>query len=140
QEAADSKWAKDFDREASARTARMPGATDPAPARTALKTTEKPGMARRAAAGATRLARRAANSPLGRAGVAGAGIGAALTGFDTPTEQYRERFGMETDDPSLAGDLTARTLGVASDLGNALTLGFAGRFYRDLQGGEEAPQ
>jgi len=76
---------------------------------------------------------RAANTGLGKLGTVGA---LASTGFavaDTPTEQYRERFGMQTNDPSLLGDLGVRTLGAASDLGNALTLGQAGRFYADKQ-------
>ena len=76
---------------------------------------------------------RAANTGLGKLGTVGA---LASTGFavaDTPTEQYRERFGMQTNDPSLLGDLGVRTLGAASDLGVAMTLGQAGRMYRDKQ-------
>lgn len=76
---------------------------------------------------------RAANTGLGKLGTVGA---LASTGFavaDTPTEQYRERFGMQTNDPSLLGDLGVRTLGAASDLGVAMTLGQAGRFYADKQ-------
>jgi hypothetical protein len=40
---------------------------------------------------------------------------------------------METDDPSLAGDVGARALGAASDLGSVLTFGAADRLYRDKQ-------
>lgn len=58
--------------------------------------------------------------------------------FDTPTEDYRKRFGMETDDPSFLGDVAARTLGAASDLGSVLTFGAADRFYRDKQQAPEA--
>lgn len=55
----------------------------------------------------------------------------------TDTEQYRKRFGLETDSPSLAGDIGVRALGAASDVGNALTFGLAKRFlYRD---GQDAP-
>lgn len=57
----------------------------------------------------------------------------AVTGFQTPTEKYRERFALETDDPSFWGDVGVRTLGLASDLGNTLTFGQAGRLYRDKQ-------
>lgn len=72
-------------------------------------------------------------SAAGKAGVAGA---LGMTAYDTattPTEDYRTRFGMETDDPSLGGDLVARGLGAASDLGNTLTFGAASSLFRDKQ-------
>lgn len=57
-------------------------------------------------------------------------------GLDTSTEQYRERFGMETNDPSLAGDIGIRALGLASDVGNSMTFGQAGKYlFRDKQPG-----
>lgn len=58
---------------------------------------------------------------------------AAAEGLQTPTERYRKRFGLETSDPSLIGDLGVRALGVASDVGNVLGFGLPGRFYRDNQ-------
>jgi hypothetical protein len=82
---------------------------------------------------------RAANTGLGKLGTVGA---LASTGFavgDTPTEQYRERFGLGDYNPDdsngmrFAKDLGVRTLGAASDLGVAMTLGQAGRFYADKQ-------
>ena len=82
---------------------------------------------------------RAANTGLGKLGTVGA---LASTGFavaDTPTEQYRERFGLgdynpdDSDGMQFAKDFGVRALGAASDLGNALTLGQAGRFYADKQ-------
>lgn len=82
---------------------------------------------------------RAANTGLGKLGTVGA---LASTGFavaDTPTERYRERFGLGDYNPEdsngmlFAKDLGVRALGSASDLGNALTLGQAGRFYADKQ-------
>ena len=55
--------------------------------------------------------------------------------YNTPTEDYRTRFGMEPDeDPSLMGDIGVRALGAISDMGNTMTFGQAGRFYRDKQG------
>lgn len=78
------------------------------------------------------LARRAANG-LGRLGVAGAAPTAAVAGLTTDTEQYAKRFGLENTQPGLLRDVGVRTLGVASDLGNALTFGLAGEFYRDKQ-------
>ena len=60
---------------------------------------------------------------LGRLGVASSGFNGALDGFNTSTEQYRDRFGMQTDNPSFAGDLAARTAGVLSDVGDNLLLG-----------------
>ena len=82
---------------------------------------------------------RAANTGLGKLGTVGA---LASTGFavaDTPTEQYRERFGLGDYNPEdsngmlFAKDLGVRALGAASDLGNAMTLGQASRFYADKQ-------
>lgn len=82
---------------------------------------------------------RAANTGLGKLGTVGA---LASTGFavaDTPTEKYRERFGLGDYNPEdsngmlFAKDLGVRALGTASDLGNALTLSQAGRFYADKQ-------
>lgn len=60
---------------------------------------------------------------LGRLGAVAAGFNGALDGFNTPTEQYRDRFGLQTDNPSFAGDLGVRTLGVFSDVGDNLLLG-----------------
>ena len=82
---------------------------------------------------------RAANTGLGKLGTVGS---LASTGFavaDTPTEQYRERFGLGDYNPEdsngmlFAKDLGVRALGAASDLGNAMTVGQAGRFYADKQ-------
>jgi hypothetical protein len=73
-----------------------------------------------------------------RLGAAGALAGTALTTGDTDTDQYRKRFGLEPSnaDTGFFNDLGVRTLGAASDLGNALTFGAAGKFFRDS---EEAP-
>ena len=70
---------------------------------------------------------------LSKLGVVGALGGTAAKTYGTSTEDYRKRFGMETDDPSFAGDVTARLLGAASELGDIGTLGYAGQFYRDKQ-------
>ena len=58
----------------------------------------------------------------------------------TPSEDYRERFGLGDQSPEdlgtakgFAKDFGVRALGYASDLGSALTLGQAGRFYADKQ-------
>jgi hypothetical protein len=71
------------------------------------------------------------------AGAAGALGATAMDVADTPTEDYRERFGLQTNDPSLMGDIGVRALGAASDLGNnavrALTLGNYSLPYRDKQ-------
>lgn len=70
---------------------------------------------------------------LGRFHVASAGLGGAYTGMQTPTEDYRERFGMETDHPTLIGDLGVRALGVLSDVGNSASFGILGRNFADKQ-------
>lgn len=71
---------------------------------------------------------RAITSPVG-VGLAG-GLG-AMKGFETDTEQYAKRFGLEHTEPGFMRDLGVRALGVASDVGDALTLGQASRLYRD---------
>ena len=61
---------------------------------------------------------------------------AAVATGSTPTEQYRERFGFGESDEGVAGlvgDIGVRALGAASDLGNTLTFGQAGRLFRDKQ-------
>lgn len=93
------------------------------------------------AAGATGLglAKTALTSPIA-AGAAG-GM-AAYDGFNTDTEAYAKRFGMESTEPGVGRDLGLRTLGVASDLGNNLLLGLPGKYlFRDKQdqGAEGTP-
>ena len=70
---------------------------------------------------------------LGKFHGVGSMIGGAVDGFNTDTEQYRQRFGMQTDNPSFLGDLGVRTLGVLSDVGNTATFGLAGRNFADKQ-------
>ena len=70
-------------------------------------------------------------------------LGAASSFFAnaaTPSEDYRERFGLGDQSPEDLGtakgfvkDFGVRALGYASDLGNALTFGQAGRLYADKQ-------
>lgn len=99
--------------------------------------------------------------PLGRAGQSIANAGRAVAGnrvvgaigrlatpvalgataastYDTPTSDYETRFGIDPstiENPALRGirDVGVRALGAASDLGNTLTGGIAGQFYRDKQ-------
>lgn len=66
-------------------------------------------------------------------GVVGALGGTAAAVAGTPTEDYRKRFGMETDDPSFLGDVGVRALGAASDLGDIATMGYASKYFRDKQ-------
>lgn len=71
------------------------------------------------------------------AGALGALVATGVDAWNTPTEEYRKRFGLELgpdEDPSLLGELGIRTLGAASDLGNVLTFGLADNFYRDKNG------
>lgn len=70
---------------------------------------------------------------LGKFHGVGSMIGGAVDGFNTDTEQYRQRFGMQTDNPSFLGDLGVRTLGVLSDVGNTATFGLVGRNFADKQ-------
>lgn len=80
------------------------------------------------------------NSKLAK-GVGYLGAASALfANAATPSEDYRERFGFGDQSPEdlgtvkgFAKDFGIRGLGYASDLGNALTFGQAGRFYADKQ-------
>lgn len=73
-----------------------------------------------------------------RAGAAIAPFQAAITGLDTDTEQYAKRFGLENTEPGVMRDLGIRALGVASDVGDAMTFGQASRLFRDKQGATDA--
>ena len=64
--------------------------------------------------------------------------GTASAAAETPTSDYEKRFGFEPNSiegvGGLARDVGVRALGAASDLGNALTLGMAGKYlYADKQ-------
>jgi len=60
--------------------------------------------------------------------------------FDTPTEDYRKRFGMETNDPSLPGDVGVRLLGAASDIvPSAADFVMQGDNVRDFLGYRDMP-
>lgn len=89
---------------------------------TAVKSTKVPGLPA---------------SLAGKAGILGLLGGTAAQTAMTDTEDYRKRFGMETDDPSLGGDLLARSLGAASDLANMASFGYAEKYFRDKQGAPE---
>lgn len=56
------------------------------------------------------------------AAIAGAGIAGAVEGFQTDTEDYARRFGLEGTQPGLLRDVGVRALGVGSDVLNNLTL------------------
>lgn len=85
-------------------------------------------------------ARELANGRMAK-GVGYLGAASALfANAATPSEQYRERFGLGDQSPEdlgtvkgFAKDFGVRALGYASDLGNAMTFGQAGRFYADKQ-------
>lgn len=64
-----------------------------------------------------------------------AALGAtAYEAANTDTEDYRKRFGLETKDPSLLGDIGVRALGAGSDLANMATFGLLGKYaFADKQ-------
>ena len=70
--------------------------------------------------------------------------GTASAAFETPTSDYEKRFGFEPNTAEglggFARDVGVRALGVASDLGDTLTMGLAGRnLYADKQPSAAAP-
>ena len=82
--------------------------------------------------------RSAATGNLGGFAAAGAGMAGAAQGFNTPTEQYRKRLGMD-DAGGLGGDLLARSVGVLADVGDNLTGGYASKLGRYLAGDDSDP-
>lgn len=84
-------------------------------------------------AGASLLA-----SPVAAASAAGYG---AYQGFNTDTEQYAKRFGLEHTEPGLLRDVGIRALGVASDIGNGMLLGMpqTAGLFRDKAPAATAP-
>ncbi|MFW1645989.1 hypothetical protein [Acinetobacter guillouiae] len=64
----------------------------------------------------------------------GSMVGGAVTGFNTPTEQYAERMGLDPNaERGLIADMGLRTAGVMSDVGNAASFGILGRNFADKQ-------
>ena len=90
-------------------------------------------MARGGASAAGGAAKKAVSMLSAPIAVGAAGLTGAYQGFNTDTEQYAKRFGLENTEPGVMRDLGIRGLGVASDVGNALTLGLVGNLYRDKQ-------
>ena len=64
----------------------------------------------------------------------GSMIGGAVTGYNTPSEQYAERMGLDPNaERGLIADLGLRTAGVMSDVGNTASFGILGRNFADKQ-------
>lgn len=124
-----------------ARSETIPGVEPAPPSRFLERALRVPGAAEDAGlvGRGANLLRRGVNAT-GRVAAIPALVGTGLEVADTSTEDYRKRFGLETKDPSLLGDIGVRALGAASDLGDVLTFGQASRFYRDKQGRGAAQQ
>lgn len=71
---------------------------------------------------------------LGRVMLPITAITSAMESYNTSTEDYAKRLGWEEGE-SVAKDITARTVGVLSDFGNALTFGLADRIGNWMSGG-----
>lgn len=78
----------------------------------------------------------ALRNPMVSGYLAGQGIAGAVKGFDTPTEEYRARAGMDRTG-GLGGDLLARSVGVLADVGDAVTFGGASKLGRYLAGQDQ---
>lgn len=64
----------------------------------------------------------------------GSMVGGAVTGLNTPTEQYAERMGLDPNaERGQMADLGIRAAGVMSDVGNAASFGLLGRRFQDKQ-------
>lgn len=64
----------------------------------------------------------------------GSMVGGAVTGLNTPTEQYAERMGLDPNaERGQMADLGIRAAGVMSDVGNAASYGLLGRRFPDKQ-------
>lgn len=88
-----------------------------------------PGFLERAGSKATGIAK-----GLGVAHGIGSMIGGAVQGFNTPTEDYATRMGLDPNaDRGIAADLGIRAAGVLSDVGNAASFGILGNRFPDKQ-------
>ena len=74
-------------------------------------------------------------SPLTPAALATGAMAGAATGYNTSTDQYRLRMGMDPHG-STGGDLAARGVGVMADVGDALTFGQASRLGNYIAGND----
>jgi hypothetical protein len=68
-----------------------------------------------------------------------AGLAAASDGFNTDTETYAKRFGLENTEPGLLRDVGVRSLGLASDVANNATLGLAKKYLYREDGSTSTP-
>lgn len=92
--------------------------------------------ARSAAGRAAYYAKNAAGTAARGAARAALPLALGATAYEvanTDTEDYRKRFGLETNDPSLWGDIGVRALGAGSDLANLATFGLLGKYFVDKQ-------
>lgn len=88
-----------------------------------------PGFLERAGSKAAGIAK-----GLGVAHGIGSMIGGAVQGFNTPTEDYATRMGLDPNaDRGAVADLGIRTAGVLSDVGNAASFGLLGSRFADKQ-------
>lgn len=71
---------------------------------------------------------------LGKFHGVGSMLGGAAVGFNTPTEQYAERMGLDPNaDRGVLAETGIRAAGVLSDVGNAASFGILGRRFPDQQ-------
>ena len=101
------------------------------------------GAAYRAGAAVGRVAAPALRA-VGAAAVPATLAGTGGTVAATPTEDYEKRFGLQPNSlegfAGFARDVGVRALGAASDLGDGLTMGMAGRYlFADKQGRTNEP-
>lgn len=88
-----------------------------------------PGLLERAGSKAAGIAK-----GLGVAHGIGSMIGGAVQGFNTPTEDYATRMGLDPNaDRGTAANLGIRAAGVLSDVGNAASFGILGNRFPDKQ-------
>lgn len=88
-----------------------------------------PGILERAGSKAAGIAK-----GLGVAHGIGSMIGGAVQGFNTPTEDYATRMGLDPNaDRGAAADFGIRAAGVMSDVGNAASFGILGNRFPDKQ-------
>lgn len=71
---------------------------------------------------------------LGKMHGVGSMIGGAVSGFNTPTEDYAERMGLDRNaERGVLAETGIRATGVLSDVGNAATFGILGSRFPDKQ-------
>ncbi|PCN59425.1 hypothetical protein [Acinetobacter sp. YT-02] len=114
----------------------LPQTTTPNVSNATVQATTQPSAASSPSGFGARAISKIGNAAKGLGKFHGAGsmLGGAAVGFNTPTEQYAERMGLDPNaDRGILAETGIRAAGVLSDVGNAASFGILGRRFPDQQ-------